>query len=709
MGGATLTAQSSAWTDPTRPPSILPLLVEGLPLDDLSPYPNFVGWDLEWREGKNGEGCWTKVPKNPRTGRNARSNAPKTWGTVADVIDRFERAGFVLSDDDPFTFIDIDNAIDLATGATKSWAQAIVACFPRAYWEVSPSGTGLKGLIRGKTVRNREYKLGDGKVEVFSRVKFTTLTGHRLEGSSTTVGECQAELDRFLADFCPSSPVTPLRVLRNTEASPLNDEDVMRRALAAGNGAKFARLWAGDTSDYDGDDSRADLALCSIFAFWTQDPNQIDRLIRRSGLMRSKWDERRGEGTYGSQTIAKALQRADVYPAPATATGATVANPHDVGATADPCAPVRDELAELRDENASLRAELDRTRVERDQARRDLSMVMKVLDNPELGGDAAGKALVLAAAEVQYQRGRFHPEDGYCRVSASRVADNRAFITDETGERSAVAVPSRVSPRTVTKYLRLASERGLIDAQKRPVMVPKGDRDVKTEVWHWKAAPTLADQLAPLAGGSVYSEDNPRPLRGGDPAKRRLVKALPGCPECGGHGVACTSCGVMYDMPAGIDLRSGEILGASQVASAQADHSHSVPTLPPPVDVVSLADKFAEIDHSHTVRVDPPGLDPPRPIRGPMSPPSPAMSDYERPWFPADPEARRALAFADLERRELERQQQAQLLPAASAPDNGCAQSQASEARASWQAVALPGMPRPVLDPWTDLAPGAQP
>jgi hypothetical protein len=77
--------------------------------------------------------------------------------------------------------------------------------------------------------------------------------------------------------------------------------------LAARNGDKLKRLLEGDTSDHDGDDSAADLALCMILAFWTQDPAQIDRIFRRSGLMREKWNSRRGDSTYGGWTISKAL------------------------------------------------------------------------------------------------------------------------------------------------------------------------------------------------------------------------------------------------------------------------------------------------------------------------------------------------------------------------------------------------------------------
>src|SRR4029453_5482366 len=92
-------------------------------------------------------------------------------------------------------------------------------------------------------------------------------------------------------------------------SASLEDTALLAKAQAAKNGAKFARLWGGDTSLHDDDDSVADLALCMQLAFWTQDPAQIDRLFRQSGLMREKWDERRGAQTYGDRTVQEALAR----------------------------------------------------------------------------------------------------------------------------------------------------------------------------------------------------------------------------------------------------------------------------------------------------------------------------------------------------------------------------------------------------------------
>ena len=97
-------------------------------------------------------------------------------------------------------------------------------------------------------------------------------------------------------------------------ASPYNDEDIIKRARTARNGHKFVRLFDhGDTGEFDHDDSRADQALVSLLAFWTQDPDQLDRLFRRSALYRDKWER----NDYRERTIGKALANRDVYQAPA--------------------------------------------------------------------------------------------------------------------------------------------------------------------------------------------------------------------------------------------------------------------------------------------------------------------------------------------------------------------------------------------------------
>ncbi len=90
----------------------------------------------------------------------------------------------------------------------------------------------------------------------------------------------------------------------------LSDDNVISLARAANNGDKFAELFdRGNLTEYGGDHSRGDAALVGMIVFYTgPDPDQIDRIFRRSKLFRAKWDELRGTATYGEITIGNVLR-----------------------------------------------------------------------------------------------------------------------------------------------------------------------------------------------------------------------------------------------------------------------------------------------------------------------------------------------------------------------------------------------------------------
>ena len=108
--------------------------------------PNWVGWRYETRDGKK-----TKVPIDPHTNRRAKTNDPTTWAdyeTALAAVAKYglEGVGYVFAEDDPFSGIDIDDCRDPETGVIAEWAQEIIGAVP-TYWEVSPSGTGVKGWV----------------------------------------------------------------------------------------------------------------------------------------------------------------------------------------------------------------------------------------------------------------------------------------------------------------------------------------------------------------------------------------------------------------------------------------------------------------------------------------------------------------------------------------------------------------------------------
>jgi putative DNA primase/helicase len=102
----------------------------------------------------------------------------------------------------------------------------------------------------------------------------------------------------------------------NGDRSEMSDEEVVRLCRGARNAPKFEALYdRGDLGEYAGDNSRADQALISILAFYTQDSEQLDRLFRDSTLYRSeKWGRR---PDYRRRTIQKALSNLTETYAPA--------------------------------------------------------------------------------------------------------------------------------------------------------------------------------------------------------------------------------------------------------------------------------------------------------------------------------------------------------------------------------------------------------
>ncbi len=284
---------------------------------ELIALPQWVAWRYEDRDGKP-----TKAPIDAKSNGRltyAKSNDPATWASHAEALKACERhpelagVGFCFSPDDGLTGIDLDHVIDPDTGELNPEAAEIIERFSGTYCEVSPSGTGLRLFAFGKPGRSGK-NVGRVKwCEVYSHPssRYLTVTGNLWTGSATAVTEQQTALnwlhERFMTASTGQEPVASKP--GPSVALTLDDAALLDKARNAKNGAEFAALWSGDTSGHGGDDSAADLALCSLLAFWTGgDADRIDRLFRQSGLFRPKWDSRRGEaGTYGSMTIDKAI------------------------------------------------------------------------------------------------------------------------------------------------------------------------------------------------------------------------------------------------------------------------------------------------------------------------------------------------------------------------------------------------------------------
>lgn len=286
----------------------------------LQQLPRWVCWAYTWSQAKK---KWDKPPRRV-DGRLASSTDAATWcdfGRAADAVEsgvpRFDGVGLVLTGDD-LVAVDLDRCIAEGRAAAvrageldgiDAWARAIVKDLD-AYTELSPSGHGLRIFVRGRLPRGSGNR--KGCFEVYDCARYVTVTGDRIAAMPTTIEARQSALERVVGRMLPARAVAPPPPReRNARAEP-NDDALLERARSARNGEQFRALFdRGDLTAFGHDHSRADLALCSMLAFWCgSDALRIERLFRRSALLREKWDERhrRGGETYGQMTVAKALR-----------------------------------------------------------------------------------------------------------------------------------------------------------------------------------------------------------------------------------------------------------------------------------------------------------------------------------------------------------------------------------------------------------------
>jgi P4 family phage/plasmid primase-like protien len=300
--------------------------------------PQWVCWKYVYHKGKP-----TKCPMNACRGGKADSTDPATWASFDEAVaawkaNAYAGIGYVFSADDRFCGIDLDGCID-DSGSIVSAAQQIIDDL-NSYTEISPSGRGVKVIVAGRKPEGSRCRskaiAGFKETEVYDRDRFFTLTGRLVSDTPAEVEDRQAALDALCMRLWPKQPVPQLNGTVASGGFTGDDEELIERAGEAKNGDRFKKLWAGDTSLHGDDHSGADQALCNLLAFWTsKDQERMDRLFRRSGLFRPKWDEKRGARKYGQMTIDKAIEGCrDTYSPPRRDASTTL--PPDVNGEPEP-------------------------------------------------------------------------------------------------------------------------------------------------------------------------------------------------------------------------------------------------------------------------------------------------------------------------------------------------------------------------------------
>ena len=222
----------------------------------------------------NEKGDPKKTPLNPRTGAYASVDDSNTWGSFDDAVATGKPVGFVLTKDDDYCIIDLDDKItNPASDAEKERFSLIINTF-ETYTEVSTSGRGAHLILRGKIPKgiNRSH------VEIYSEGRYMICTGRVIR--ALPIVERQDLLDLMYNEMQPQKIVTELEHIESVHS----DVDIVTRAENAENSSKFTRLWQGVWRGEYPSQSEADFALMSMLCFYTKDNTQAIRLFRLSEL-----------------------------------------------------------------------------------------------------------------------------------------------------------------------------------------------------------------------------------------------------------------------------------------------------------------------------------------------------------------------------------------------------------------------------------------
>lgn len=260
----------------------------------------------------------SKIPISSINGLGAKANDPTTWDTYYNALNYYQNhlttiggLGFELANG--YFGVDLD---DIESESDKAIRDDFITKL-NSYTEISQSGKGIHIICRGNLPSGNRRK---GNVEMYDAGRYFAMTGNIYPNSTLIIGDCTNIIlslhQKYLADKEVEKPTYVVShhdfddngELKN---SILTDDEVIAKIKKSKQAMMFYALWDGNYESLKyASHSDADGALCMILAFWCSgNRDQIDRLFRKSGLMRDKWDEKRGELTYGEITINTALNK----------------------------------------------------------------------------------------------------------------------------------------------------------------------------------------------------------------------------------------------------------------------------------------------------------------------------------------------------------------------------------------------------------------
>lgn len=279
--------------------------------EELKQLDKWVLWRAEWIEKQQ---VYSKVPYST-DGYKASSTNVSTWLEFQDVIslsdEQYNGIGFVLSNDDNYICLDIDDAVNTDTGQLQT--DLAIEMTELTYCELSPSGTGLHCFFKGTLPDNRKKKRTDLDIELYDTGRFMTVTGHTIGQSE--ICDDQETINNIVERYFKLEESQNTITYDPNYKSDLSDEDVLNIMLKYKAKDKISDLLKGNYESYFESPSEAVQSLLHYLAFYTgKDKQQMERIFMDYNSLTDKWDNKRGNTTWGQLELDKAItNQSEVY------------------------------------------------------------------------------------------------------------------------------------------------------------------------------------------------------------------------------------------------------------------------------------------------------------------------------------------------------------------------------------------------------------
>lgn len=261
----------------------------------------------------------TKVPYQCN-GKMAMVNNFNTWSSFDKVKETYDLGGydgigFIFSDDDPYSFVDLDDTSKLSNGDPNpdknkdSARQKEIFNNLDSYNEFSPSGNGIHVIVKGllhKSHDNIRHGLKRSNIEIYSERRFATFTGNIYK--LKPIQERQEALIKLWVDI-GGNTLSNDTIINGEQKE--EDDIIINRAYNAINSDKFNRLFTGEWKGYYPSCSEADEALMSMIYFYTKDKEQVERIYKKSQLSyipKGNYKHRRDRKDYVVRTLNAAIK-----------------------------------------------------------------------------------------------------------------------------------------------------------------------------------------------------------------------------------------------------------------------------------------------------------------------------------------------------------------------------------------------------------------